>query len=37
MGKYVYGVYWYLTFVNLKGHCQGHSNFDDLYVIQDPS
>ena len=25
----------HLTFVNLKGHCQGHSDFEGLYLVNE--
>ncbi len=27
----------HLTFLNLKGHCQGHSNFEGLYLMKERS
>ena len=27
----------HLTFVNLKGPCQGHSDFEGLYLVKEPS
>ncbi len=26
-----------LTFANLKGHCQGHSDFEGLYLVKERS
>ena len=27
----------HLTFMNLKGHCQGHSDFEGLYLVKERS
>ncbi len=39
IGKYYGGplVQLHLSFVNLKGHCQGYSDFKGLYLVKEPS
>ena len=27
----------HLTFMNLKGHCQGYSDFEGLYLVKELS